>query len=84
MERIEPLDISYTGSGERTDLAGIRTYMAHHFHEPLSIEQLAGMAGLKPKYFSGHVYNVDDRCWLGGGVVAYSNVIDDVLEIIVP
>lgn len=52
MERIEPLDISYTGSGERTDLAGIRTYMAQHFHEPLSIEQLAGMAGLKPKYFS--------------------------------
>lgn len=37
-----------------------------------------------PAVQAGHVYNVDDRCWLGGGVVAYSNVIDDVLEIIVP
>ncbi|KUP20525.1 ABC transporter substrate-binding protein [Paenibacillus sp. DMB5] len=37
-----------------------------------------------PAVQAGHVYNVDDRYWLGGGVVAYSNVIDDVLEIIVP
>lgn len=35
----------------RTDLAEIRDYMARHYHEPLSIGQLAGMAGLKPKYF---------------------------------
>ncbi|WP_244444754.1 ABC transporter substrate-binding protein [Paenibacillus camerounensis] len=37
-----------------------------------------------PAVQAGHVYNVDDRYWLGGGVVAYSNVIDDVLELIAP
>lgn len=37
-----------------------------------------------PAVQSGHVYDMDDRYWLGGGIVAYSNVIDDVLEIIVP
>lgn len=37
-----------------------------------------------PAVQAGHVYNVDDRYWLGGGIVAYSNVIDDVLEIIAP
>lgn len=37
-----------------------------------------------PAAQAGHVYNVDDRFWLGGGVVAYSNVIDDVLELIAP
>ncbi|WP_249899489.1 helix-turn-helix domain-containing protein [Paenibacillus sp. PK3_47] len=36
---------------ERADLAEIRAYMARHYHEPLTIGQLAGMAGLKPKYF---------------------------------
>lgn len=52
MEQVQPLDVSCTGSGERTDLAGIRSFMAQHFHESLSVEQLAGMAGLRPKYFS--------------------------------
>ncbi|WP_245647858.1 iron-siderophore ABC transporter substrate-binding protein [Paenibacillus borealis] len=37
-----------------------------------------------PAVQAGRVYDVDDRYWLGGGIVAYSNVIDDVLEIIVP
>lgn len=37
-----------------------------------------------PAVKAGHVYKVDDRYWLGGGIVAYSNVIDDVLEIIAP
>ncbi|CAM4304078.1 ABC transporter substrate-binding protein [Paenibacillus typhae] len=37
-----------------------------------------------PAVQAGHVYNVDDRYWLGGGIVAYNNVIDDVLEIIAP
>jgi iron complex transport system substrate-binding protein len=37
-----------------------------------------------PAVQAGQVYKVDDRYWLGGGIVAYSNVIDDVLEIIAP
>ncbi|WNS44626.1 ABC transporter substrate-binding protein [Paenibacillus sp. MMS20-IR301] len=37
-----------------------------------------------PAVKAGQVYKVDDRYWLGGGVVAYSNVIDDVLRILVP
>ncbi|MBY0010701.1 ABC transporter substrate-binding protein [Paenibacillus typhae] len=52
MERVQPLDISDTDTGKRTGMAGIRAFMASHFHEPLSIDQLAGMAGLRPKYFS--------------------------------
>ncbi|WP_010271658.1 helix-turn-helix domain-containing protein [Paenibacillus senegalensis] len=35
----------------RTDLKQIREYMEHHYHEPLSIAQLAQMANLSPKYF---------------------------------
>ncbi|WP_342561669.1 helix-turn-helix domain-containing protein [Paenibacillus sp. FSL R7-0345] len=52
MERVQPLDISDTDTGERIGMAGIRAFMASHFHEPLSIEQLAGVAGFRPKYFS--------------------------------
>ncbi|MBW4083023.1 ABC transporter substrate-binding protein [Paenibacillus sp. S150] len=37
-----------------------------------------------PAVQAGHVYDVDDRYWLGGGLVAYSKVIDDCLEILVP
>lgn len=37
-----------------------------------------------PAVQAGHVYEVNERYWLSGGVVAYSNVIDDVLERIVP
>jgi iron complex transport system substrate-binding protein len=37
-----------------------------------------------PAVKAGQVYDVDDRYWLGGGIVAYSNVIDDVLKIIAP
>ncbi|AIQ48024.1 hypothetical protein R70723_20525 [Paenibacillus sp. FSL R7-0273] len=46
------MDISATMTGERIGLEGIRAYMAGHFHEPLSVDQLAGMAGFRPKYFS--------------------------------
>ncbi|MDF9844809.1 MULTISPECIES: helix-turn-helix domain-containing protein [unclassified Paenibacillus] len=52
MERVQPLDISDTDTGERSGMAGIRAFMANHFHEPLSIDQLAAMAGFRPKYFS--------------------------------
>ncbi|WP_151734610.1 ABC transporter substrate-binding protein [Paenibacillus tengchongensis] len=37
-----------------------------------------------PAVKAGQVYNVDDRYWLGGGLVAYGKVIDDVLEILAP
>ncbi|WP_150275727.1 ABC transporter substrate-binding protein [Paenibacillus tepidiphilus] len=37
-----------------------------------------------PAVKAGQVYEVDDRYWLGGGLVAYGKVIDDVLEILVP
>ncbi|WP_342422046.1 ABC transporter substrate-binding protein [Paenibacillus sp. FSL E2-0178] len=37
-----------------------------------------------PAVQAGKVYDVDDRYWLGGGIVAFSNVIDDVLEILAP
>lgn len=37
-----------------------------------------------PAVQAGHIYDVNDHYWLGGGLVAYSKVIDDVLEIIVP
>ncbi|UQZ32288.1 ferrichrome ABC transporter substrate-binding protein [Paenibacillus sp. PK3_47] len=37
-----------------------------------------------PAVQAGHVYDVNDHYWLGGGLVAYSKVIDDVLEIITP
>ncbi|AIQ53521.1 helix-turn-helix domain-containing protein [Paenibacillus sp. FSL R7-0331] len=51
MKRVQPLDIRDAETGERTGLDSIRAFMAGHFHEPLSIDQLAGMAGLRPKYF---------------------------------
>ncbi|WNS44625.1 helix-turn-helix domain-containing protein [Paenibacillus sp. MMS20-IR301] len=37
--------------GKRVSLNVIRDYIAEHYHEPLSLDQLAGMAGLRPKYF---------------------------------
>lgn len=37
-----------------------------------------------PAVQAGHVYDVNDHYWLGGGLVAYSKVIDYVLEILVP
>jgi len=37
-----------------------------------------------PAVKAGQVYDVDDRYWLGGGLVAYGKVIDDVLEILAP
>jgi AraC-like DNA-binding protein len=40
----------HTGA-ERVNLSVIREFMAEHYHEPLSIAQLADMAGLRPKYF---------------------------------
>ncbi|WP_139996790.1 helix-turn-helix domain-containing protein [Paenibacillus paridis] len=35
----------------RTDLREIRRFMEQHFDEPLSVEQLAAMANISPKYF---------------------------------
>jgi len=54
MELEQPLDNRLMNGeyrAERSDLSSIREYMAQHYSEPLSIEQLAGMAGLRPKYF---------------------------------
>lgn len=51
MEREQLLEGSLHPEGGRFNLAAVREYIAEHYHEPLSIDQLAGMAGLRPKYF---------------------------------
>lgn len=51
MERSQVLDSTNSARNGRANLAEIREFMAQHYHEPLSLGQLAGMAGLKPKYF---------------------------------
>ncbi|MFX3635386.1 MAG: AraC family transcriptional regulator [Candidatus Pristimantibacillus sp.] len=40
-----------TGRQSRTDLLKIRDYMEQHYAEPLSVEQLAQLANISPKYF---------------------------------
>jgi AraC family transcriptional regulator, transcriptional activator for feuABC-ybbA operon len=35
----------------RTDLMAVKAYMEQHYHEPLTIGQLAQMANISPKYF---------------------------------
>jgi iron complex transport system substrate-binding protein len=80
MERIEPLDIG----GFEADyifLANDTANSGETFYKELTDSALWKSI---PAVKAGHVYNVDDRYWLGGGVDAYSNVIDDVLETIVP
>ncbi|AIQ59400.1 ABC transporter substrate-binding protein [Paenibacillus borealis] len=51
MEREQLLEGSLQPGSERMDLTIIREYIAEHYHEPLTLNQLAGMAGLRPKYF---------------------------------
>lgn len=35
----------------RVDLLNIRSFMEEHYHEPLSVDQLAKLANISPKYF---------------------------------
>lgn len=39
------------GSAARMSLDDVRAYMSNHYHEPLSIDFLARLAGLSPNYF---------------------------------
>ncbi|TYP74698.1 helix-turn-helix domain-containing protein [Paenibacillus methanolicus] len=39
------------GSAARMSMDEVRAYMSGHYHEPLSIELLAQLAGLSPNYF---------------------------------
>lgn len=40
--------ITWSQQPFRMDLQQIREYIEHHYHEPLTIPQLAQMAGLNP------------------------------------
>ncbi|KAI7254519.1 hypothetical protein KC345_g11257 [Hortaea werneckii] len=51
MEQEQLLENGLHTGAERVNLSVIREFMAEHYHEPLSIAQLAEMAGLRPKYF---------------------------------
>lgn len=61
MEREQLLEGSLHPEGGRFNLAAVREYMAEHYHEPLSMDQLAGMAGLRPKYFGELFKKRSDR-----------------------
>lgn len=37
-----------------------------------------------PAVKQGHVYEVNDEYWLGGGLIAYEKVIDDVVRLMAP